>query len=215
MCERHVFTNAELHQRPYAGLDTIPTGPDTHPDSAADPFVQLAKETLDWHQSEVSDPAMEVTTKFDATMRKRNASIATSDLAGTRFELVEVLLGDANLATVALEDKAEKLDSVGATNAALLSIDNQLEFSRQVMLDRLEHTARCLSRLGEHKKSSSPGELHPQALTEPDVSLSAHPAPIVQAQVEFRETTVRTDRVLDGPRGPANAPLFAGGYESV
>ena len=30
------------------------------------------------------------------------------------------------------------------------------------------------------KESSSPGESHPQALTDPDVSLSAHPAPIVQ-----------------------------------
>ncbi len=30
------------------------------------------------------------------------------------------------------------------------------------------------------QESSSPGESHPQALTDPDVSLSAHPAPIVQ-----------------------------------
>ena len=29
--------------------------------------------------------------------------------------------------------------------------------------------------------SSSPGELHPQALTEPDVNLSIHPALIVQS----------------------------------
>ena len=28
--------------------------------------------------------------------------------------------------------------------------------------------------------SSGPGEFHPQALTDPDVSLSAHPAPTVQ-----------------------------------
>ena len=28
-------------------------------------------------------------------------------------------------------------------------------------------------------KSSSPGDSHPQALTDTDVSLSAHPAPIV------------------------------------
>jgi len=29
-------------------------------------------------------------------------------------------------------------------------------------------------------KSSGPGELHPQALTDPDVSVSTHPAPTVQ-----------------------------------
>jgi hypothetical protein len=30
------------------------------------------------------------------------------------------------------------------------------------------------------RKSSGPGELHPQALTDPDVSVSTHPAPTVQ-----------------------------------
>ena len=33
------------------------------------------------------------------------------------------------------------------------------------------------------QESSSPGEFHSQALTDPDVSLSAHPAPIVQPEV--------------------------------
>ena len=30
------------------------------------------------------------------------------------------------------------------------------------------------------QESSSPGESHPQALTDPDVKVSRHPAPIVQ-----------------------------------
>jgi hypothetical protein len=30
------------------------------------------------------------------------------------------------------------------------------------------------------KESSRPGESHPQALTDPDVTVSRHPAPIVQ-----------------------------------
>ena len=38
-------------------------------------------------------------------------------------------------------------------------------------------------------KSSSPGESRPQALTEPDVNLSAHPALIVQSQDEFHVST--------------------------
>ena len=33
-------------------------------------------------------------------------------------------------------------------------------------------------------KVSSPGESHPQALSEPDVNLSAHPAPIIQPQAK-------------------------------
>jgi hypothetical protein len=31
---------------------------------------------------------------------------------------------------------------------------------------------------------SSPGEFHPKALSEPDVNLSAHPAPIIQLLAE-------------------------------
>ena len=34
------------------------------------------------------------------------------------------------------------------------------------------------------KKSSSPGEFHPQALTEPDVNLSIHPALIIQTVIQ-------------------------------
>src|SRR3954471_12648361 len=33
---------------------------------------------------------------------------------------------------------------------------------------------------------SSPGESHPQALAEPDVNLSAHPAPIIEPQLQDR-----------------------------
>jgi hypothetical protein len=34
------------------------------------------------------------------------------------------------------------------------------------------------------KQVSSPGESHPQALSEPDVNLSTHPAPIIQPQAQ-------------------------------
>jgi hypothetical protein len=63
---------------------------------------------------------------------KRDTAVASGNLADTRFELVEVLPGHAELAAVALELEAEELDSVRATEAALLLVDDQLEFSRQV-----------------------------------------------------------------------------------
>jgi hypothetical protein len=63
---------------------------------------------------------LEVSAKFHTTLRKRNAAVASCDLADASFELVEILPGNAELAAVALEDEAEELDSVGATNAALL-----------------------------------------------------------------------------------------------
>ena len=37
-----------------------------------------------------------------------------------------------------------------------------------------------------HMRVSSPGELHPEALAEPDVNLSAHPAPIKQTCRSYR-----------------------------
>lgn len=64
-------------------------------------------------------------------------------------------------------------------------------------------------------KSSSPGELHPQALTEPDVNLSAHPALIVQSQVGCHETTTQTAEALAEPHGPASEQPDVDGSEVV
>jgi len=60
-------------------------------------------------------------------------------------------------------------------------------------------------------QSSSPGESHPQALTEPDGNLSAHPALIVQPQDGFRATISRTSSVRVEPLGPANERPVADG----
>ena len=38
--------------------------------------------------------------------------------------------------------------------------------------------------LEAQNKSSRPGELHPQALTDPDLNVSAHPALIVQSPLD-------------------------------
>src|SRR5207244_7081108 len=42
---------------------------------------------------------------------------------------------------------------------------------------------------------SSPGESHPEALAEPDVNLSAHPAPIKQTCRSYQGASVRRDPV--------------------
>jgi hypothetical protein len=43
---------------------------------------------------------------------------------------------------------------------------------------------------------SSPEELHPQALSEPDLNLSAHPAPIIQPNLNSSSPTGRRVMVL-------------------
>ena len=47
----------------------------------------------------------------------------------------------------------------------------------------LRSTNVALSVILEGEESSSPGEFHPQALTDPDVTVSRHPALIVQPSV--------------------------------
>lgn len=61
-------------------------------------------------------------------------------------------------------------------------------------------------------ESSSPGEFHPQALTEPDGNLSAHPALIVQSQGEFPATTTQKAEAPAEPSGPASEQPYVGGF---
>src|SRR5262249_5716702 len=61
-----------------------------------------------------------------------------------------------------------------------------------------------LPRLTEDDESSSLGEFHPQALAEPDVELSPHPALMTQSPVGFRSARGPTDRARDAPPDPAN-----------
>jgi len=71
-------------------------------------------------------------------------------------------------------------------------------------LHRSHHALSGSTTADENTESSSPGELHPQALTEPDVNLSTHPALIVQSQGEFLVPTTRTVSVLAGQLAPAS-----------
>src|SRR5262245_58452613 len=54
------------------------------------------------------------------------------------------------------------------------------------------------------EESSSPGELHPQALTEPDVELAPHPALMIQLPVVSRSATERTGWDRGAPPDPAS-----------
>ena len=59
----------------------------------------------------------------------------------------------------------------------------------------------------EHEyEVSSPGESHPQALSEPGVNLSAHRAPIIQPTAKSPFSSARTAGVRDERSAPANTP---------
>src|SRR5690242_16451733 len=54
-------------------------------------------------------------------------------------------------------------------------------------------------------KSSSAGESHPHALTDPDVNLAAHPAPIVQPQAVPPSANAQRGAAAVGQSAQANA----------
>ena len=62
----------------------------------------------------------------------------------------------------------------------------QVEFQpepAQAFGKHFQHSLRILLIVKQQQKSSSPGEFHPQALTEPYVNVSAHTALIAQSPV--------------------------------
>ena len=131
-----VLGHAQLQQIRGPRAAGLPIHPEAHPDAATDPLVQFAEESLDGHQPKTPLPALEVATKFtDASLK-----------------LVEILPGHARLAAVAWKHEAEELDPVGAPDAALLLVDDELEFTRQVSPDGLVDTPGGFPRLGEHEE---------------------------------------------------------------
>ena len=59
-----------------------------------------------------------------------------------------------------------------------------------------------------HHKVSGPRESHPRALSEPDVNLSAHPAPVIQPRAEFPSASEQTIQVYSSPVCPSNGWLW-------
>jgi hypothetical protein len=63
---------------------------------------------------------------------------------------------------------------------ALLLIGLELEVTLKEALEALHHPFSGLPTLHQNDEESRPAELPRQPLAEPDVNLSAHPAPIIQ-----------------------------------
>jgi len=94
---------------------------------------------------------------------------------------------EAKPAAKRITKKVEAL-LAAVNDVCLLGMQRQTCFGDETF-DFLKRQLRLLLTTTQDHKSSSPGEFHPQALTEPDVNLSAHPALIVRSQGEFRVTT--------------------------
>ena len=95
-------------------------------------------------------------------------------------------------------------------DSALLFIDLNLELGQllsQSLIYRPKQPVMTSVTVHQDHKVSSPGESHPQALSEPGVSLSTHRAPIIQPMAKSPSASERRAAVRDERSDPANTPL--------
>src|SRR5688572_7467006 len=118
------------------------------------------------------------------TMEQRSPSSASADVVNEPQKLERLRLSLPSTFS-SFGSKTPELQHPG-----LFRMQLQLE-ERKAFSQSFPHCARVLLALKAHHESSSPGELHPQALREPDVRLSPHPAPTTQPQAGCRVATGR------------------------
>src|SRR5215831_7727947 len=75
---------------------------------------------------------------------------------------------------------------------ALVSVHFEFQFLFQKLPDRRHHPFARRSTAYVDIASSRPGESHPQALTDPDMNVSAHPALIVQSAQDVTTANEQT-----------------------
>ena len=130
------------------------------------------------------------------------------------FEFLKTLLSwEAKLPHERVAQKIKTTFS-DVNDVGLVGMQRQFGLSRP-RLHHFQGPLCVVTRSTQNHESSSPGESHPQALTESDVNLSAHPALIVQSQDEFRSAKVRTSWVLGGLLCPASEQLVGSGERNV
>ena len=94
-----------------------------------------------------------------------------------------------------LEGKAQELAVIGSDYSALGSVDRQFQAVFEEVADAGQHPVARTAAVHHNGESSSPREPPPQALTDTDVNVSAHPAPIVQP---FHPITASVQTAISG-----------------
>ena len=87
---------------------------------------------------------------------------------------------------------------------SLVGVQGQSEVF-QPLAESIHHTLRIALVFEADDKVSNPEESHLRVLAEPDVNVSAHPAPIIQPPAPGPSASARTVWGRVRPRGPASA----------
>src|SRR5215510_2740418 len=96
----------------------------------------------------------------------------------------------------------------------LLARECQAPFRKKLFHKRLDFLFEEVFGTACDDESSSAGESHPHALTDPDVNLAAHPAPIVQPQAVPPSANAQRGAAAVGQSARANGWLGAGGLSA-
>src|SRR5262249_47468330 len=112
-------------------------------------------------------------------------------------------------------EKARRLRT-GVCEQRFLLREVQLEGLLQKLLQALLDLPGPFPRSTEaQQESSSPGELPPRALSDPDVKLALHPAPMIQSPVESRSARGRADAAAVVLPAPASGLRWCSDVSTV
>jgi len=166
----------------------------------------------------VSPPTLLAINDLDQ-LRHRNQTLATANRSAkpipvrlhrlARWGYVKIPVSATPEVSIVPKRKSQKI----YTRSGLPEIDDLCLGSVQLQtqpgfnlgLDKAGQPITLVAR--ENHKVSSPGESHPQALSEPGVNLSAHRAPIIQPTAKSPFASGRKAGVHDKRSDPANVPL--------
>ncbi len=125
------------------------------------------------------EPSNQKQVEFDDHLHEANAPVSTGNLPDLLLRASYAPGRDPEL-TVQQQPMAEELAFPNRSDGALFTVHPELEFVLQKPSHRFHHPLPRRQRPHVDIAVSSPGESHPEALSEPYLNLSAHTAPAVE-----------------------------------
>lgn len=124
----------------------------------------------------------------------------------TRPHIRQKLVGFLSSQFVEMKSKKVETFLSHVHNTGLGGMKGQFQFD-QDLLDLLQSFLGFSLGSTDDDEVSGPREFHPRALSEPDMNLSAHPAPIIQPKAEFPSASEQTFQVDSLPVAPSSRLL--------
>ena len=176
-----LFWSTEPEQVAYPGPCIAPLLPVAQAHSSAQPTSYFGYDPVILRYTVVVHPAPQTQGKLFHPILHGDKPAVTGQPPDASFEFSQRRIRPADFTTD--DGKAQEAGLIHPGDLAFGLVVLELEFAFDETFDRCHHALARPLTLHHDDEVSSPGELHPQALSEPDVNLSAHPAPIIQPTV--------------------------------